>query len=292
MKKLTRRSFIKKAAGSLLAMAGLGGGTYYYAREIEPYLLQVNEEDISLPTISPAFDQFRIIQFSDTHIGFHYDIQQFQKLVKKINELEPDLIVFTGDLVDKPHRYDWNENLTNALRKLQAPFGKYWVYGNHDHGGYGTDKLAEVMESADFQLLQNSHTVIEKEAERFILAGIDDVVLGRPDISESLQQVNPELFTVMLAHEPDIADVVAEFPVDVQLSGHSHGGQVQLPFIGHLYTPAFAEKYVEGRYNIPHHQLSLYVSRGIGTTRLPYRFLCKPEIHVYSLNSSSSAKLS
>ncbi|MFC2950267.1 metallophosphoesterase [Virgibacillus sediminis] len=292
MTKLTRRSFIKKALGSLLALAGFGGGAYYYAREVEPYMLQVIEENISLANIPSAFEHFRIIQFTDTHIGFHYDLRQFQTLVKEINNLNPDLIVFTGDLVDEPNRYSWEEGLTDALSMLKAPFGKFWVYGNHDHGGYGTEKLAEVMESAGFTLLQNSHTVIEKDTDRFILAGIDDAILGRPDIRESLSRVNPDLLTIMLAHEPDVADAVAEFPVDIQLSGHSHGGQVQLPFIGHLYTPSLAEKYVEGKYNFHSNRLSLYVSRGIGTTRLPYRFLCKPEIQVYTLNSRDTSKLS
>jgi len=282
---MNRRSFLKKAFGSFLAIIGISGGTYYYAREIEPSLLQIHEEVISSTSIPSSFEDFKIVQFSDTHIGFHYTLEQFNDLVRKINELKPDLIVFTGDLVDEPNKYHWNDKLIQSLRDLQANHGKLWIYGNHDHGGYGTNIVKKAMEQAEFELLKNEHTVIQKNKERFILAGIDDVMLGKPDLSQTLKNTNPDLFTILLAHEPDYADTTRQFPVDVQLSGHSHGGQVRFPFLGHLYTPAYAEKYVQGKYAFNDERLTLYVNSGIGTTRLPYRFLCKPEIHVFTLKS-------
>ncbi|OZU90476.1 metallophosphoesterase [Virgibacillus indicus] len=282
---MNRRSFLKKALGSLLALVGLSGGTYYYAREIEPAMLHINKNNLPSKKIPSAFNNFKIVQFSDTHIGFHYSLEQFKTLVEKINNLKPDIIVFTGDLVDEPHTYRWNDELISALHTLDAKHGKYWIYGNHDHGGYGTDILQDVMEQANFKLLKNSHTIIEKSTDRFVLAGIDDVMLGRPDLKKTLDQVNPDLFTILLAHEPDYADTVLQYPVDVQLSGHSHGGQVRFPFIGDLYTPSYAEKYVQGKYMLGDKKLTLFVNSGIGTTRLPYRFLCKPEIHLYTLKT-------
>jgi len=283
---MNRRSFLKKTLGSVLALLGLSGSTYYYAREIETGALYINENIISSPAISPAFNQFKIVQFSDTHLGFQYTLDQLNELMKKINDLQPDIIVFTGDLVDDPDQYDWNPRLINILRSLQAGYGKYWIYGNHDHGGYGTEIVLDVMEKADFILLQNSHLFIEKGNERFVLAGIDDVLLGKPDLNKAMQQVDPDLFTILLAHEPDYADRTVEFPVDIQLSGHSHGGQIRFPFLGHVYTPAYAEKYVEGKYTLQAGKLKLFVNKGIGTTRLPYRFLCQPEIHLFTLESS------
>lgn len=280
---MNRREFFKKTVGGLLAAAGLGGGTFYYARQIEPEKLNIVHENISAQNIPPAFQNFKIVQFSDTHVGFHFSVEQLRKLIAKINTLQPDILVFTGDLVDDPKHFNTYEALTNALSNAKATYGKYWVYGNHDHGGYGTDIIKEVMDRANFNLLKNNHTIIEKGADRIVLAGIDDVILGEPNISEALQHVNPNLFTVLLAHEPDIATNTSNFPVDVQLSGHSHGGQVRLPFIGDLYTPAYAEKYIQGKYIINDRPFTLYVNSGIGTTRLPYRFLCPPEIHVFTL---------
>ncbi|WP_404452437.1 metallophosphoesterase [Virgibacillus necropolis] len=281
---MNRRSFLKKSFGSLLAFLGLSGGTYYYAREIEPSLLDINEEFISSAKITSEFNNFKIVQFSDTHIGFHYSLEQFEKLVETINSQKPDMIVFTGDLVDAPNDYNWNTTLIRILGSLKAKYGKYWIYGNHDHGGYGTNIVKNVMDQSGFTLLQNHHVNIKKGQETFVLAGIDDVMLGDPNLEKTLQQTNPSLFTILLAHEPDFADKTAKSHVDVQLSGHSHGGQVRLPIIGHLYTPLYAEKYVKGKYQLD--QLSLYVTKGIGTTRLPYRFLCKPEIYVYTLKQS------
>lgn len=283
MTTMNRRAFLKKSLGSLLAVVGLSGGTYYYAREMEPAMLSINEQEILSSRIPASFHNYRIVQFSDTHIGFHYTLEQFRGLIVKINELEPDLLVFTGDLVDEPHIYNWNRDIVEQLSALKAKDGKYWIYGNHDHGGYGTDILLNVMEEGGFNLLRNSHTTIKKNRERMVLAGIDDLMLGRPDLRETLANANPDLFTILLAHEPDFADIAADYPVDVQLSGHSHGGQVRLPFIGHLYTPVYAEKYVQGKYVLNDGDFTVHVNSGIGTTRLPYRFLCRPEIHVYTL---------
>ncbi|MGP4068289.1 metallophosphoesterase [Halobacillus sp. B29] len=282
--KLTRRKFIKNMVRSILGFLGLSGLSYYYAKYIEPDLLTVKKFSINHSKIPKSFHNVDILQFSDTHIGFHYDLNKFEQLVETINQRKPDLILFTGDLVDEPQTYSFTDRLPALLNRLEAPLGKYWIYGNHDHGGYGTEKIYEVMSRGGFTLLQNEHTSIQKDGEAFTLAGLDDVMLGRPDIEETLAQHNENSFTLFLAHEPDIADQVQRYGVDVQLSGHSHGGQVQLPIYGYLVTPPLAEKYVEGHYRLPD-GMDLFVSRGLGTTRMPYRFLCRPELSIFRLKS-------
>ncbi|WP_028782596.1 metallophosphoesterase [Thalassobacillus devorans] len=284
--RMNRRSFIKRTLGSLLAFFGLSGGTYYYARYIEPDMLTIKEETIQNRKIADSFQGFKIVQFSDTHVGFHYNLEQLEKVVDQINGLGPDLILFTGDLVDKPNAYEWDDRIVEVLKKLQAPSGKFWIYGNHDHGGYGTDVVKKKMDRSGFRLLKNENTSIDKAGASFTLAGVDDIMLGKPDMAETLKGVNEQEFVMLMVHEPDYADHVASYPVDVQLSGHSHGGQIQIPFIGYLVTPPYAEKYVEGRHTVEN--LELYISRGLGTTRLPYRFLCKPEITVHTLSNSSA----
>lgn len=282
---MNRRTFLKQIFG-FLSVAGASGGLYYYARDIEPKLLQVNKQNISSHLIPTSFNDFKIIQFSDLHIGFQYTVEQLTQLSNKINQLNPDIIAFTGDLIDKPHLYHGSPLLIETLRSMKAKHGKYWVYGNHDHGGYGTETIRNIMEQSDFQLLQNQHDTIEKETERIVIAGIDDAILGRPNLDEAFSKVNPDLFSILLSHAPDYADRASQYPVDIQLSGHSHGGQVRFPFIGHLYTPAYAEKYIQGKYKISD-RLKLYVSRGVGTTRLPFRFLCKPEIQLFTLKTTN-----
>lgn len=281
---MNRRTFIKRSFGSLITLIGLSGGTYFYARDIEPNLLKITEEPIHYPNIPTAFHNFKIVQFSDTHIGFHYDLDQFKELAIKINQLQPDLILFSGDLVDKPNQFYWDDRIVEILRSMNAEYGKYWIYGNHDHGGYGTEIVKDIMEAGEFILLQNESVPINKEGSYFTLAGIDDVMLGKPDLNKALQNQQEKDFTILLSHEPDFADITKNYPVQVQLSGHSHGGQVRFPFIGDLYTPPYAEKYVQGKYELKQN-FTLYVNSGIGTTRLPYRFLCKPELHMYELKS-------
>lgn len=286
---MNRRSFLKRASGFILALMGMTGGTYYYSKEVEPSSLHIQKETIESAKLTNAFHNKKIVQFSDTHLGFNYSAKDLEKLVTKINKLSPDVIVFTGDLVDNPKDMKVNEDkeIINALKPLEAPYGKYWIYGNHDHGGYGTEKVLDIMENAGFMLLQNSHIVLEENNERIIIAGIDDMMLGRPNIQAALKDTNYDAFTILLAHEPDFADEAAKFPVDVQLSGHSHGGQIRLPIIGDIYTPVYAEKYVLGKYNIQD-RLQLFVNAGIGTTRVPYRLFCNPEIHEYTLKSHLS----
>lgn len=282
---MNRRSFLKKAFGTLLGILGISGGGYYYAKEIEPIMLEHNKEIIHSTRIPSSFHDFKIIQFSDTHVGFHYTLDQLKKLVKKMNMTNPNMVVFTGDLIDAPQSFKEREELITILSEVQATEGKYWIYGNHDHGGFGTDMIHDIMTESAFELLQNKQTTIQINNDRINLTGIDDVILGTPDLAKTLDNVNTDLFTILLAHEPDYADEASKYPIDIQLSGHSHGGQVRLPFIGHLYTPAYAEKYIQGKYQL-NDRFQLIVSRGIGTTRLPYRFLCKPEFHEYVLKNS------
>jgi|SRR5690625_3739386 len=283
---MKRRTFIKRTLGSLITASLFSAGTYYYAREIEPNRITISNFTISSNKVPQSFNHFKIVQFSDTHIGFHFHLNKIEKLINTINEQNPDLIVFTGDLIDQPNTFQKTNELGKLLKQLKAPYGKYWVYGNHDHGGYGTDLVKNIMKKAEFTLLKNEYTFIEKNNQKILLSGIDDVILGHPNLGQSLpDNYDGSHFTILLAHEPDYADVSAQFPIDIQLSGHSHGGQVRLPFLGHLYTPIFAEKYVLGKYMLRDESFLLYVNRGIGTTRLPFRMFCSPEISTYTLHS-------
>lgn len=282
---MNRRSFLKRILGSAVALIGVGSGTFYYARDIEPATLQITKEFITSQNIPIPFNDFKIIQFSDTHIGFHYSFSQLKELVKTINNQNPDVIVFTGDLIDEPQTFRSTQQLIEILQQLRAKHGKFWIYGNHDHGGYGTDMIKDIMEGAGFELLINSHAKVELENESITLAGVDDLILGSPDLQLALSNSPQEQFTILLAHEPDYADTAINYHVDVQLSGHSHGGQVRFPFVGHLYTPIYAENYIQGKYELNDGDFMLYVNRGIGTTRLPFRFLCKPELHIFTLQN-------
>jgi predicted MPP superfamily phosphohydrolase len=284
-KKITRRAFIKGTLGGLFTLFGVGLGGYTYANRIEPQILDVNHQYIQHRFIPKSFDGIRMIQFSDTHLGFQYTLGQLTSLIKKIMALRPDLILFTGDLLDAPNKFSEINRLVQLLEQLSAPLGKYCIYGNHDHGGYGTELYRNLMETAGFTVLLNeAHPIKLKDGGHIYLVGIDDAMLGQPDLALALKHVPPLSFKLLLSHAPDWADRVAAYPIQWQLSGHSHGGQVKIPFVGALITPPFARKYTEGLYKIGNTgSLSLYVNRGIGTTRLPFRFMARPELTVFTL---------
>lgn len=286
-KKVSRRSFLKRILGTLLTTIGISAGGYVYARRIEPGLLKINKHQIIHKDIPSGFNKFRIVQFSDTHLGFQYTLEQLTDLVDQINSLEPDILFFTGDLLDAPNHYKQSEKTIAILKKLKAPYGKFAVYGNHDHGGYGTDLYRNIMEKSGFDLLVNESTSIQLPSkEKFYLIGIDDAMLGRPDLHAALKDVPNDSYKILLSHAPDLADFAVNLNIQLQMSGHSHGGQIQIPILGALVKPPYAEKYFEGFYTIGDmNPLTLYVNRGLGTTRLPFRFLSVPELTVFTLES-------
>ncbi|CAH0345894.1 metallophosphoesterase [Bacillus sp. CECT 9360] len=281
---ITRRSFLKRSIAAILALSGISVSGKYYTHEVEPKWLDINTISIHHPLIPKGFNGFRIVQFSDTHLGFQFQLADLESIIGKINDLKPDLIIFTGDLMDHPNQYPFQKETIPLLKKLQAPHGKFCIYGNHDHGGYGSEIYDNIMRKSDFQVLLNANTSISLlNGDELFIAGLDDPMLGNPDFAAATAGIPKNSYTILLSHAPDLADTSATYDIQLQLSGHSHGGQVQIPFVGALITPPFAEKYKEGTFDID--QLKLHVNRGLGTTRLPYRFLSRPEITVFDLKS-------
>ncbi|WP_096154830.1 MULTISPECIES: metallophosphoesterase [Bacillus] len=283
--KLTRRSFLKYIFSLSLTGIITTGLGYYYARYLEPKMITTNHYSIKNKHIPTSFDGLKIVQFSDTHVGHTFEINDLKNVVEKINKEKPDVVFFTGDLMDDPLEFEKAEKLIPILKAIDAPFGKFSIFGNHDHGGYGTETYVEVMNEAGFTLLKNENTTIEMiDNSKIFIAGVDDLMLGRPDFKQSLKNIPEGAYTILLVHEPDVAyEISEEFSVNLQLSGHSHAGQVQIPFFGPIITPPLGSKYVEGFYEL--NDLTLYVNRGLGTTREPYRFFAPPELTVFTLES-------
>jgi uncharacterized protein len=283
----TRRQFLKRTMKSAFTAVLASSFGYFYARFIEPKWLEINKHTISHPLIPRSFDNIKIVQFSDTHIGHFFDLEHFRNIVNNINELEPDIVFFTGDLLDNPNTFSQSNDLIPILSSIKAPLGKFSIYGNHDHGGYGSDIYKEIMNNANFSTLLNESVEIYNETEKVIVVGLDDIMLGRPDFTSAFKQITGDDYTIALVHEPDVAPRVASLGAHLQLSGHTHGGQIQFPFFGPIITPPLGRDYPEGKYTIGATNTLLYVNRGLGTTRLPFRFLSRPEISLYTLKFTS-----
>ncbi|MGE6538076.1 metallophosphoesterase [Bacillus luti] len=265
---------------------------YYYATEIERKLITVTWNEVKASNLPKEFNNKKILQFSDVHLGPEFSLKQLEDLVGKMNELHPDIVVFTGDLIDKFGTYSAErEEAKVILQKIHAPLGKYAVFGNHDRGGGGSLFYKKYMEEAGFSVLVNEVQKIKAYNGNYItISGLDDFLLGKPQIDSTLKHLRQQDFNMLLVHEPDVVDKITRYPVDFQMSGHSHGGQVQIPFVGPLITTKLAESYVEGMYELEGKDkpLYLYVNRGIGTTRIPVRFWSVPEISVFVLKKNSN----
>jgi predicted MPP superfamily phosphohydrolase len=203
-----------------------------------------------------------------------------------VNALQPDLIVLTGDFVSVPLVGDEVKGASAAepcadlLGRMTAPHGLWAVLGNHD---FNTDpeRVTRALLAEGIHVLANQSVAFEREGSRFWLAGVNDVLSRTADLTQTLRIVPADEAVVLLAHEPDFADEVSKFPVDLQLSGHSHGGQVRIPLLPPLYLPAMAKKYVMGSFRIG--GLSLYTNAGLGTIGVPMRLNCPPEITLLTL---------
>lgn len=255
-------------------------GVYIYARYIEPELLIVKEQVVTTQSISLSKQPLKIVQFSDVHLGLGFTNNHLNKVVERINKLEPDLIIFTGDLIDDNKEFTQVEETAAILKKLKATYGKFAVYGNHDHGGNGTKRYAKILTASDFHLLVNeSEWITLENGQRIHLIGIDDKLLGKVDIDKAMKGIQKSAYNIFISHAPDVADEVLSYPIDLQLSGHSHGGQVRIPFIGAPFTPPYGNKYVKGKYTFENNRrMTLYVNSGIGTSQMRYRFGNIPEI--------------
>jgi predicted MPP superfamily phosphohydrolase len=279
---MSRRTFLKKAAikWSSLSILGFSG---VYAFGIEPHWIDITHETISLSTLPKSFIGTRIVHISDLHLGFYMDTDDLIELVLQIQQLQPDLLCFTGDLVD--HDPAISLAAIPYLKKLQAPLGKFAVLGNHDYQRNAA-VVTQSLTKGGFQVLNNSHRILRKHTDQIAIIGVEDQLMGQPNLAKACEGLS-KTCSILLSHCPDFAEEITSFPIGLQLSGHSHGGQVRLPFVGHLMTPTYAKKYVEGLYQMEENELQVYVNRGIGTTILPVRFFCRPQISVIELKKEN-----
>lgn len=278
-----RRKFIRLALGGA-AVAAAADSTL-----IEPNWVRVVRIEIPLMRWPSRLDGFTIALLSDFHYDPYFSIHPIRTAVRIANSLHPNLIALTGDFVSVPIFGAPEKGAASAepcaqlLRKLQAPYGVWAVMGNHDFFT-DADQVTSALRGQGIPVLANQSTPVESNGARFWLSGVDDVLGKTADLDAALHDVPAAEPVVLLAHEPDYADRVTRHPVDLQLSGHSHGGQVRLPFLRPMYLPELARKYIWGLYKVG--GLTVYTNPGIGTVDIPIRFDCPPEITLLRLRRS------
>ena len=282
----SRRRFLKIAAAAGVAAIGIDSVF------LEPNRPEITKQELRLRRWPAALDGFTIALLSDFHYDPQFSVHPLHAAVAIVNGLRPDLIALTGDFVSVPNFSHHARSAARAaepcaeiLRQMQAPHGLWAVLGNHDDAT-DPDFITDTLRNAGISVLANQSIAMELKGARFWLGGVNDVLSETADLDAVTRTIPKTEATVLLAHEPDYADYVKRYFVDLQLSGHSHGGQIRLPFLPPLYEPVLARKYVSGLYKVG--PLTLYTNRGLGTIGLPVRWNCPPEITLFTLRSGKA----
>lgn len=246
----------------------------------EPALIE--NVAVPLPGLAPDLDGLSIVHLSDIHHSRFVPLTVIEQVVSAANRLKPDVVFLTGDFVTNDVSY--MAACAHALGRLSAPLGVYAVLGNHD---YWTDP-----NEVGKQLRQRGITVLINESRRLAdglwVVGLDDAWSGTVDWDKALQGLPSDTTRILLAHEPEVADQAQGKGVALQLSGHSHGGQVRLPFTNRPVLPYLAWKYYVGLQQVG--DVMVYTNRGVGTMQPPFIFKCQPEITFLRLVPHSTAR--
>ncbi|MBN8620872.1 MAG: metallophosphoesterase [Anaerolineae bacterium] len=285
MPPISRRRFLKISLLSALGTTTAGVAGFAYAFEVEPVHVDVVQREVLLPRLHPTFDGYRLVQFSDIHMGTGMTQEQLNRIVDLVNAQQPDTIAITGDFVTGGNMSVLKPMLVEPLRRLTAKDLKVAVLGNHDHWTDAT-AVRQVLAESELTELNNAVITLRRDEAALHVTGVDDFWEAKARLEAVLEQLPEDGAAVLLAHEPDFADIsAATGRFDLQISGHSHGGQVRLPFINKpLILPLHGEKYPLGQYQVG--GMIQYTNRGVGTIYPAVRFNCRPEITVFTLRAA------
>lgn len=239
----------------------------FYAFKIEPIMLIVKE--ITIEFKENASNEMKIVLFSDTHFKTDTSESYIEKIISKINDQNADVVMFLGDLIDN---HEENPVDSDMIIKLFSEIDgeKFAVMGNHDYGGGAERTYKNILVNSDFQILINEAVFVDD----IQIIGLDDLIFGKPDYDILIE--NDYENTIIILHEGDMIDNI-EGNFDIAFAGHSHGGQIAIPYIKEIIMPKGAEKYINGLYE------KIYVTSGIGTTMIDARLFCPPEIVVVTI---------
>jgi uncharacterized protein len=275
MKKITRRCLMKRAGA-----AGLIGLVASYPVFVERYIVLVNIYKISVPRLPKAFSGFRIVHLTDLHYGFLMPGYFLKHVVSRANQIRQDITVCTGDYVHDKKTTKEIDYVWPILSELTAPDGVYSVLGNHDHWA-DTDRSQYWLDKTG-QNLRHKAVSIKRNGSRVWIVGAGDLWEDHRSLDKELAGLPESECKIILAHNPDTADSKYSSQIDLMVSGHTHGGQVNIPFVGTPVLPVKNKNYSSGLKSSPN-GTKVFISRGIGWAIYPVRFNCFPEIAVLEL---------
>jgi predicted MPP superfamily phosphohydrolase len=273
---LTRREFLRWAGAAAAVGVGVPAA---YGNLFEAWAYEVTETVIKIKDLPERFEGFRIAQVSDVHHSRLVSLEEVRRVVALANEAGADMVALTGDYTTDYKEYV--EPCAEALAELKAPEGVWAVLGNHDHRTDGR-LTREALRRRGIEVLTNQNTELRRGADVLQLAGVDDWGWGKADFERAMRGVDKSRPSLLLSHEPMALDVPETHGVSLILSGHTHGGQINLPLVGAPAAYVWEHlKYLRGSYESDGTQL--YVSRGTGVIGVPVRLGAPPEVAVIRL---------
>ncbi len=258
-------------------------------KKFNPKNIDLVEIDIELNDLSWNFNNFRILNLTDIHLGQWINPEYLDELIDYVNTLNVDLITLTGDYFSYVIE-GYEKSLENSLKKLDAPYGKVGVLGNHDHW-MSSDKIREIFKNSDIIDLSNDVITLEKDGDRINICGVDSCTVCADDLDKVIAKMPKNIPNILLAHEPDFAKESSQTNLfDLQISGHSHGGQFIIPkFETTPFRGPNSTKYPVGLYKVGN--MIQYTSKGLGTNSFRVRINCKPEITIITLKTTKKHKI-
>lgn len=252
--------------------------------KFKPELFDLVNVNVKINDLPFTFHNYRIINLTDIHLGQWISPEYLNGVTDYVNSLNPDMITLTGDYVSYILE-GYEDDLLDSFKKLKAKDGKFAVLGNHDHWA-DADEIREILKQSDIVDLSNDVYTLEKKGEKLNISGVDSLTVGADDFDKVLEKLPNDGASILLVHEPDFAEISSKTNrFDLQMSGHSHGGQLVIP--GVKTTPfrcSYSIKYPVGAYKVKN--MIQYTSKGLGTNSFWLRINCKPEITQFYLKTT------
>ena len=259
------------------------GSTISYARYVGTTGLVINEKGIINNDLPSSFNGLKIVAFSDIHYGKTTSLKDIKKVVKNINKLKPDIVIFLGDLFDNEIKINTKDvdNLKNEIAKIDSKLAKYAVKGDSDYKNI--TNFENIFKYADFNILDNSNDYLYyKGTVPLKFVGTTSLLKSKIDYETAFKQEDEnEYFTILLSHEPNVINELKENKVNMMFAGHSMGGLINVPFVGGIIKFEGSNNYLQGEYQVKY--TNLYVSTGIGTYKYNFRWCNIPRIDLYRI---------
>ncbi len=272
-----KNSFFKKSFIMILLFIII---ILFYSHFIGTKGLKIKEYSIINNKLTDNYHGLKIVHFTDLHYGTTYKQEDLKKLVNEINLLKPHIVIFTGDLIDKDYEISKDElvKVIDTLNKIDPEVSSYMVRGNHDYGSV----YNEVLKNINISLLDNSSEFFYyNDSNPILIVGTEDYLIGDEDLPKAFELYNEQYYTIFITHEPDTVKRLDQYKPDLILAGHSHNGQVRIPFIGSIVKVDGAKTYYDEKYIVNNSEM--YISGGLGTSKYPFRLFNPPSFNFYRL---------